>query len=169
MNLYKLTDSNNRTRGGMQWGEGATHAAPGEGSDLCSGGVIHCYASPLIAVLMDPGHADYLQGGGKLWLAEGEIIVSDGLKAGCKSLTTLREIEVPAMTLEQRAALVILSVKQVCDDPEWMAWAGRWLSGKDRSAEAAAAAAAWAAAAHAADLAGQGIDFAALAEEAMRY
>jgi len=45
----KLTDEHNRTCNNTQWGENVTYTAPGTG-DLCTGGWIHYYDSPLLAV-----------------------------------------------------------------------------------------------------------------------
>jgi hypothetical protein len=143
--LYKLTDKDGQTRGGMQWGPGVSHSGTGEG-ELCGWGWIHAYEHPLIAVLMNPIHAKFQTP--RLWEAEGEIAIRDGqIKCGCKTLTTIGEIPLPAITTEMRVRFAILCAKEVCADLSWNAWADRWLSGEDRSAEAAWAwaAAAWAA------------------------
>jgi len=143
-NLYKLTDSCGKTRNGTQWGPGVSHSGTGEG-ELCRPGWIHAYEHPLVAVLMNPTHADFKNP--RLWEAEGKIAIRDGqLKCGCKTLTTVREIPLPAVTTEMRVRFAILCAKEVCASYRaWNAWADKWLSGEDRS-EAAAWAAAWAAA-----------------------
>ena len=137
--LYKLTDENGRTRGGTQWGPGVTHGGTGEGG-LCGPGWVHAYEHPLIAVLLNPIHADFAHP--RLWEAEGEIALRDGqLKCGCLSLTTVREIPLPVVTTEMRVRFAILCAKRVCNDVEWNLWADKWLSGEDRTAWAAEAAA----------------------------
>ena len=144
--LYKLTDSDGKTLNGTQWGPGVSHSGTGDGG-LCGPGWIHAYEHPLVAVLMNPIHADFKNP--RLWEAEGEIAIRDGqLKCGCKTLTTVREIPLPEITEEMRARFAILCAKEVCADLSWNAWADKWLSGEDRSVEAAKAAveAAWAAA-----------------------
>lgn len=168
MMLYKLTDADGWTRRGeknaCQWGPDVTHSGTGEG-ELCGRGYIHAYEHPLIAVLMDPIHARYLPGG-RMWEAEGEVALRVGhLKCGCVSLTTVREIDVPEITTEQRVRFAILCAKRVCDDPKWNRWADGWLSGEDRSATAAEAAARLAAAAEAARSAA-GLDLIEIAKEA---
>ena len=143
--LYKLTDRDGQTWGGTQWGPGVSHSGTGEG-ELCGPGWIHAYEHPLIAVLLNPIHANFQNP--RLWEAEGEIAIRDGqLKCGCKTLTTVREIPLPAITMEMRVRFAILCAKEVCAYPAWNAWADRWLSGGDRSEAAAGAAAeaAWAA------------------------
>ena len=135
---YKLTDAKAQTRGGIQWGEGVTHSGTGD-EGLCSEGVIHCYTSPLVAVFMDPIYSEYLPSG-RLWEAEGETAFNDGTKIGCRSLTTLREIAVPTVNLTQRAAFAILGALLFPYPEAWGRWANAWLSGADRSEDAAWAA-----------------------------
>lgn len=175
MKLYKLTDGDGKTRNDTQWGPGVSHSGTGEGG-LCGPGWIHAYEHPLIAVLLNPIHADFKSP--RLWEAEGEVGLRDGqLKCGCKTLTTIREIPLPEITTEMRVRFAILCAKDVCACSAWNAWADKWLSGKDRSAAAAARAAmaamaaydaaAWAATAGAAyDAAGAVYDAAAWAAAA---
>ena len=142
--LYKLTDGDGQTRGGTQWGPGVSHSGTGEG-ELCGPGWIHAYEHPLVAVLMNPIHANFQNP--RLWEAEGEVGLRDGqIKCGCKTLTTIREIPLPSITTEMRVRFAILCAKGVCACPSWNAWADRWLSGEDRSEDASEAAskAAWA-------------------------
>lgn len=125
-----------------------SHSGTGEGG-LCGPGWIHAYEHPLIAVLMNPIHADFKTP--RLWEAEGEIAIRDGqLKCGCKALTTVREIPLPAVTTEMRIRFAIMCAKEVCACLSWNAWADKWLSGGDRTQAAAevAWAAAWAARAY---------------------
>ena len=154
MLLYKLTDEYDQTYNHTQWGEGVTHESTGE-HGLCGFGWIHAYTDPLLAVLHNPIHGDFANP--HLWEAEGEIGLTDhGMKVGCRKLTTIRRIELPAVTTEQRVRYGILCAMEVCTDATWRRWAENWLSGLDRSKEtaaeeaeaarpAAAEAAAWAA------------------------
>ena len=152
-NLYKLTDSCGKTRNDTQWGPGVSHSGTGEG-ELCGPGWIHAYEHPLVAVLMNPIHANFKNP--RLWEAEGEIAIRDGqIKCGCKTLTTVREIPLPKITTEMRVRFAILCAKEVYACLSWNAWADRWLSGEDRTQAARARAArtaraAWVAAAEAA-------------------
>jgi len=138
MKLYKLTDGDGQTRNGTQWGPGVSHSGTGEG-ELCGPGWIHAYEHPLIAVLMNPIHAGFENP--RLWEAEGDVGLRDGqLKCGCATLTTIREIPLPEITAEMRVRFAILCAKYVRVCSAWNAWADKWLSGEDRSAEAAAVA-----------------------------
>ena len=150
--LYKLTDNLGRTRAGedneLTWAVGVEHKTAGTGTQLCTADVIHAYEHPLIAVLMNPVHADLNPAKMRLFVAEGEIVACEGqLKCGVHALKIVEEIPVPVLTTEQRVKFAILCAKLVCKDAAWNAWTDKWLSGYDRSAAAAEAAWVWAAAA----------------------
>lgn len=138
---YKLTDEHARTYGGCQWGENVTHSGTGRGP-LCGPGWIHVYDHPLLAVLLNPIHANFQHP--RLWEAEGRGVTLDdhGLKRGVQTITTLREIPLPVVTTTHRVAFAVLCGKAVCHDPAWTQWADNWLTGKNRTAAVEAAAAA---------------------------
>jgi len=139
MKLYKLTDEHDQTYNQTQWGENVTHTVNGEG-ELCGPGWIHAYTDPLLAVLLNPIHANFVNP--HLWEAEGEIGKTDhGLKVGGTKVTTLTRMALPVIMMEQRVRFAILCAKHVCGDTAWNRWADDWLSGKDRAADAAWAAA----------------------------
>ena len=140
--LYKLTDEQGRTRAGkdneLTWAVGVEHKTASTGTRLCTADVIHAYEHPLIAVLMNPVHADFNPTTMRLFVAEGEIVAREGqLKCGVYALRIVEEIAVPTLTNEQRVKCVILCAKRVCKEAAWNAWADKWLSGEDRSARAA--------------------------------
>ena len=144
----KITDKNGQTFGGCQWGEGVRNTAIGEGNELCSGGVIHYYADPLLAAFVNPIHGDYDPKTMILWeFAPDSEVTGDALKRACKSGMTVRQIPIPEITTEQRVEVGIRAAKLVCNDKRWNTWADKWLSGEDRTEDAAWAArdAAWAA------------------------
>ena len=147
--LYKFTDQNMQTHGGCQWVLGEKKTTSGEG-ELCGPGWLHCYADPLLAVLLNPIHADYENP--RLFRARvGRKSKHDhGLKSGYTKMTLIEEIPVPAISTAQRVRFAILCAMKVYQDPGFVQWGENWLSGKDRSAEAAEAAARAAEAARAA-------------------
>ena len=116
--------------------------------DLCSDAWLHCYDSPLVAILHNPVHVDI--GNPRLFEVEvaGETKNDNGMKRGFRRMRLVKELSTPVITTIQRAAYGILCAKQVCTDPGFAIWADRWLSGENRAARAAEAAvwAAWAAA-----------------------
>jgi hypothetical protein len=147
---YKLTTQEGKTRNETQWGENVTHEATGDiKQDLCSNAWIHAYTHPLLAVLMNPVHADIENP--ILWEGKGEGEAKfEPLKCGFRKFTTLKKIPLPEVTDVQKVAFGILCAKEVYKDSSWNQWADKWLSGEDRtksSANAAADAAAYAAAA----------------------
>jgi len=151
MKLYKLTDEHDQTYGGCQWGPGVTVETSGKGG-LCGPGFTHWYTHPLLAALLNPVHGRFNLDTAHLWEGEGEPVKTDyGLKVGCTKATTLRRVDLPKATTAQRVRFGILCAMAVYTSVEWRAWAEGWLSGADRSKEAAwaeaarAAAAAWAA------------------------
>jgi len=69
--------------------------------------------------------------------AGGETRCGSHIDAGSTELTLVREIAFPIITAEERVAIAILCVKSRSKDQNWNRWAGRWLSGEDRTAESA--------------------------------
>jgi hypothetical protein len=133
--LYKLTDEKGQTHGGTQWGEEVTHKARERGKALCTESVIHCYRHPLLAVLFNPIHADFRTP--LLWEATGRVVADDGLKVGCKKVTTIRQIPLPVITTEQRVKFAILVSLEVYHDKDYAKWARNWLDNTDRTEVAA--------------------------------
>ena len=138
MIVYKLTDLKGRSYGGTQWGENVIHTATGKGLKFCSPDLIHAYAHPLLAVLLNPLHANF--DALLLWEAEGEVVASDhGLKLGFKTLTILHSVAVPQVTTQQRVRFAILCALTRWTPPTWADWARKWLDGTDCSRESAKA------------------------------
>jgi len=150
MKCYKITNENDQTYGGCQWGEGVTHTADGEGG-LCTHHWIHAYSDRYLAVVLNPIHGDYGTGM-HLWECEAEIGRDDhGLKFGTTKLTTVKRVPIPRISKAAKVRFAIYCELDVYKDKSSKKWANNWLSGKDRTAEAARAvwaaeAAAWAAA-----------------------
>jgi len=135
MKLYKLTDSNDRTYGGCQWGENITHETSGQ-SEICGPGWTHWYSDPWVAVFLNPVHGEFDLKTAHLWEGEGEMVIHDcELKIGCTKATTLKRIPLPVLTPEQRIEIAIRCVLLVYEEPIFVQWAQKWLSGEDRSME----------------------------------
>ena len=114
---YKLTDQDLQTYKGFQWEIGKWVKAKGEGG-LCTNGCLHCYGSPLLAVLLNPIHIKIKDP--KLF----EVEVrgkedTDGLKYGVSEMRLIREIPLPEITTTQKVAFGILCAKEVCKDKDW--------------------------------------------------
>ena len=141
---YKLTDKNGKTQSGQvcetQWGEGVTHTATGQELELCTDGVIHYYDDPYLAILMNPVHGNYDEETMQLWEVETEgKTITDGRKSGAKTVTTMRRIAKPTLSTRQRMEIAIRCALEVYHEKAFREWATRWLSGADRSEEAALA------------------------------
>ena len=57
MPYYKLTDQNLQTYNGFQWTPGKWEQTDGKG-ELCTKHWLHCYNDPVLAVLLNPIHAN---------------------------------------------------------------------------------------------------------------
>lgn len=161
MKLYKFTDKNGNTRDNTHWAAGITHTVSGV-PRLCSPTVLHAYTSPLLAELMHPAHVHF-NNDMLFFECEGEVLVTDGTKFGCQSLTAICEINRVSITVNQRIAFGILCSLETFKDSAYKKWAISWLDGSDRS-ESSARRAADAAARY-----GRVIDFQSIAEKAMQY
>ena len=143
---YKLTDSSNQTKNFTRWGNNVTHSAKTLNPNLCSDGWIHFYKDPILAVLINPKHANFKNP--NMWeaeVSEGVEELHEPLKSGARSLTAIKQVVIPTVTLTHKIAFGILCAKQVCRKTSFLLWADNWLSGADRSANAAYAAYAYAA------------------------
>ena len=189
MKAYKLTDQHDQTYSGCQWGESITHKTIGEGG-LCGPGWIHFYKNPLLAVFLNPIHANFDPATMHLWegTAKGNIKGDRGLKWGCTQFTTLKQVEIPLITETQKIAFGILCAQKVYPlwkskdkNRKWNTWAKNWLNGTDRSraaceaaCEAASGAASRAASGSACEAASRAanckiLNLNRIAKEAMKY
>ena len=137
MKAYKLTDKDDRTYGGCQWGKNVTHKANGRGV-LCTEGWIHYYGDPVLALFLDPLHGDF-GSTAHLWEVEvsGKVETDCGLKFGTTELTTLKRLRKKKITRKHRVRFAILCAKEVYHDKAWNEWADAWLDGTDRTHAAA--------------------------------
>ena len=137
MKVYKLTNQNMQTANNTQWGEGVTHTATGP-LEMCENG-FHAYPDPLMAVFMNPVHANIKNP--KLFdsIGSGDKI-NGGTKLCFEKFTTVKEIPVPQLSTEQRVEIAIRLVlaTQTNLSESYKAWAENWLNGTDRTNESAA-------------------------------
>jgi len=162
---YKLLSKEMTSHNNTKWEIGVPISILKEGNTMCSGEVLHCYNHPLLAVFLNPIHANIKEP--RLFEIEVDKIVnSDGLKFASKSQTLLKEIPLPEISLQKKIEIGIKIVKTVNKNEKWNLWADQWLSGENRSITAADAAAY--AAANAADAAANAA-YAAAAYAAAAY
>ena len=133
---YKLTDSEMRTHNEFQWELGKWYETTGEGK-FYSSGWLHFYSDPLVGIFLNPAHADI--GSPRLFRAEveGRGLDDNETKCGYSRARLIEELPVPQISLVQRVRFAIFCVKEVYKAKKWNKWADNWLSGKDRTIDAA--------------------------------
>jgi len=136
MKLIKLTDKNGRTgpEKDMQWGEKTTNTVKIRGRTLCSKELIHAYTNAYLAILLNPICGDYDEKTMLAWEAKGRVVARDGIKVGCKSLTTIKQIAKPTLTTEQRVEIGIRCAMKIYSEASFIKWANNWLDNKDKTA-----------------------------------
>lgn len=97
MTYYKLTDQNLKTHNGFQWTLGKWESTDGDG-ELCSGHWLHCYNSPLLAVLLNPIHAGIVNPRLFQVGVRGKKRTDNGLKFGFSEMQLSKEILLPVLT-----------------------------------------------------------------------
>jgi len=130
----KVTLPNGRSKANatIVWEEGVTHYAKKGEVVPCTDTAIHFYEHPLLAVFFAPLHTydcEFI-----LWeyVPVGKI-KTDGCKSWSEGGTTIRQIEIPILTTEQRVSIAIQAALLVCKNPLFVVWAKGWLDGSDRS------------------------------------
>lgn len=136
MNYYKLTNEKMQTHNKTQWVLNEQKTTDGIG-EPCSSSWLHCYCDPLLAILLNPIHANFKSPRLFKIKVGGNLKETGGLKFSFTEMTLLKELPLPKVTLVQRIAFAILCVKEVCKDKDWNEWADNWLSGRDRTKESA--------------------------------
>jgi len=158
-----------QTYEGFQWKIGKIVRTSGKG-ELCSHGWLYCYDSPVLAVLLNPIHADIENPRLFKCKCGGKTKNDNGLKRGYSEMTLISEVDLPEITTDQKIKFAILCALEVYKEPIFKKWTESWLSGKDRTARAAQWAAEWAARAPqwAAEEENKKLDLIKIAEKAMR-
>ena len=134
--IYKLTDMNMKTYGEYPWVLGKWNRTSGKG-DLCGPGWLHAYTSPVLAELLDPIHANFREYRLFRGEASGQVIRDSGLKVGYTNMRITEELPRLHITTENRVRFGIACACRVYTSAEYRAWAGRWVSGADRTEAAA--------------------------------
>src|ERR1051326_8619258 len=119
---YKLTDKDGYTYGKTLWEPNLSYTTSGKG-DLCGSGWLHCYSDPVLAIMMNPHHANFTNPKLAEVICSGQCKQDHGLKEGWTTMAFRQWLPVPTITTTQRIAFAILCVKQVYSDPAWNKWA----------------------------------------------
>jgi hypothetical protein len=136
MKYYKLTDQNMQTYDCFQWKLKKKYSVSGIG-ELCSSGWFHVYNNPILAIILNPIHADFNKPRLFECVVSGKIKRDKGLKYGAQHCTMIKEIPLPILSTEYKIEFAIRCALKVYKNKSFAAWAKNWLSGKDRSSSAA--------------------------------
>jgi hypothetical protein len=140
--LCKLTELGGIAYGGFQWplphgdepGEWVRTSGVGP---LCTSGWIHVYPNSLLAVALNPIHANFQKPCGWKIKVGGKQLDNHGLKMGVTECRLLRPMELPVIPTSAHVRWAVqLSLLHYADQG-YVEWAERWLSGEDRTREAA--------------------------------
>lgn len=132
MKYYKLLNQDLTSYNHTEWEIGVPVTVTVEGNKMCSNQVLHCYNHPLLAVILNPIHAN-LSNPKLFEISVDKIVNNDGLKFASKSQTLLKKISLPFLSTVQKVEFAIKVAKTVYSDEKWNEWADKWLSGSDRS------------------------------------
>jgi len=139
MNIrYKLTIQDLTTYNNTKWVLNEWKETSGLGS-LCNTGWLHCYSNLILAVLLNPTHANITNP--RLFKCEvdGECLTDNGMKEGWTRMRIIEEMELPQLSHINKIAFGILCALEVNKDEKFVLWANNWLENKDRSKESARA------------------------------
>jgi hypothetical protein len=153
--IYKLTDQNLRTYNNIQWAPGEwKHAS--KGGLLWPSGWLHCYRDPLVAIFLNPIHADITNP--VLWQgeAQGKYFNDHHLFSNCayivgytdfcncrySEMRIVKRLKPYKYTLEKLVEIAIIcAIETGYNDENFITWAIHWINNNDRSRKAAAKAA----------------------------
>lgn len=125
---YKLTDQWNQSSDGREWGPAVKHkvkAASGSGEAR-----ILCYASPSLALLLNPHFERYATP--RIWEAfvDVEAVRGDAIVA-CSEVATTRQVTPPALNGLHHARFAVLCARAASGegalDARFREWADRWV------------------------------------------
>ena len=113
MKLYKLTDENNKTHGGMSWKIGKTNKVKKCGNpQLCTENVIHAYRDINLALIFNPRHANIDKP--NIYECEGKIVVEDYGKCGVFNLTPIKKLRYPKWYSSEKRKDVLIQFAILC-------------------------------------------------------
>ncbi len=134
MRKYILTDPQGMAANGKRVAVGKVTHSIGAPNDIYSQVAKLCADSPLLAVLQNPTYRP--DAGHHLFQIDQWEVSVTGDKP--RAYTVIKELPPPQeISLLQRLAFAILALVEVYREPAYLKWADNWLSGADRSANAA--------------------------------
>lgn len=133
MAKYILTNSENRTRQGSCLFPGGSSFSSQASSDVVTENASEMGASPLVAIMLNPWHAQ-LEGPKML---EMQFTTEEDNARDPIFRITLREVGMPATTTDQKIIFALMVIVEVYQNELFNQWAQKWISGTDRGAMSA--------------------------------
>jgi|GEM_PF-3453889 hypothetical protein len=133
MTRYLLTNAENHTWRGSHVCPGQSILASNTEENVLTRNAEELGDSPLVAIMLNPWHAqiDHQK------MLELEIGRNDLDEIGSSTNVVVRETTVPSVTTDQKIVFALMTIQEVYGNPVFKCWADDWISGSDRSAEAA--------------------------------
>lgn len=133
MRKYVLTDRDGQTPKGEKLVPGKLIEDGRSGKDLLARLGACCCDDPLVAALVSPLASE---NGARMFQINCWKVSADPAQA--QMYTVVKEVTpVPQVTVEQKLAFALLVLLQLYKHKDFQVWVHRWLSGEDRSANAA--------------------------------
>ena len=126
---YKLTDQWNQSTDGREWGPAVKHKVKAVVG--ASDPRILCYASPSLALLLNPQFERYSMP--RIWEAfvDVEAVSGDAIVA-CSEVATTRQVKPPELTsLHHARFAVVCALAAYGEEGTFQTWAYSWLAGDD--------------------------------------
>lgn len=133
MQLYLIADTEGHLEDDRVLKCGKTIQVAGSKDDPLAKFKGSVHTSPLVAVLTFPEMLDTHNS--KMFSVNRWRVDVDSTNP--QTYTVVKEVPVPVVTLGQKVAFAVATVKEIFHDAEFVKWAEDWLSGKDRSEQAA--------------------------------
>ncbi|MFV1997071.1 MAG: hypothetical protein ACC641_03575 [Acidiferrobacterales bacterium] len=125
MRKYLLANLEGRTRRGMTIEINRTFGKRQYSSDIVSRNIWECADTPLLAIMINPLHAECVRP--RLFEIRGEF------GQGQNTIHRVGEVILPDVSPEQKLAFAMYCVRSIVPEHAFGAWVERWLANIDRS------------------------------------
>ncbi|MEE8388535.1 MAG: hypothetical protein V3R65_08160 [Acidiferrobacterales bacterium] len=133
MAKYLLANSINHTRRGSCIVPGRSSFLPQEPNNIIAENASEIGASPLVAIMLNPWHAQ---------LDKPKMLEMLFTTAAADTSTPtismdVREVDVPETTTDQKIIFALMVISEVYGNEQFDQWAEKWINGSDRGAQSA--------------------------------
>ncbi len=124
MQTYLLTDVNGRSRRGTTIETNRTNGKRQFGGDVVSQNIWECADTPLLAVMINPLHAESVYP---------RLFEIRGFGQEQNEIYRIRETGLPKVLPEQKLVFAMYCLRSLTPDAVFVAWVERWLANIDRT------------------------------------